>query len=106
MQKRRHEHFRQFLGNDAGRPVPMIPSGPMSAGQGGPSPVTALVDEERLLQASVREFAADEVAPRSHAMDAAGAMDAALIRRLFDLGLMGLTIPEALGGSEIGRAHV
>lgn len=71
----------------------------MSAGQGGPSPVTALDDDERLLQASVREFAAGEVAPRSHAMDAAGAMDAALIRRLFDLGLMGLTIPEALGGS-------
>jgi alkylation response protein AidB-like acyl-CoA dehydrogenase len=63
-----------------------------------PSPAGTLTDEEALLQASVREFAASEVAPLSRAMDAEAAIDDSLLSRLFELGLMGLTIPEEHGG--------
>lgn len=64
-----------------------------------PAPPGTLSEDERLLQQSVRDFAAADVAPRSRGMDEQAEMDPALLGRLFDLGLMGLTIPEPRGGS-------
>ena len=63
------------------------------------APAGALSDDELLLQSSVREFAAADVAPLSREMDARGAIDPTLLARLFDLGLMGLTVPERFGGA-------
>ena len=42
----------------------------------------------------------DEVAPLVRRMDDEQKLDAGLLRRLFDLGLMGIEIPEEFGGSE------
>jgi alkylation response protein AidB-like acyl-CoA dehydrogenase len=64
-----------------------------------PPPLTRLADDERLLFESVLEFAAREVAPRVRAMDEEAAFPADLLPKLFDLGVMGIEIPERLGGS-------
>ena len=61
--------------------------------------LTSLGEEERFLQRTVRDFARSEIAPRVSSMDTEHAMDPALIRRLFELGLMGVEIPERFGGA-------
>jgi alkylation response protein AidB-like acyl-CoA dehydrogenase len=61
--------------------------------------LTTLSEQERMFQEAVREFAASEVAPKVTEMDRAQAMDPALVRRLFEMGLMGVEIPESQGGA-------
>ena len=61
--------------------------------------LTQLSEEERLFRDSVLDFAKKRVAPRAAEMDAKGAMDRELLPALFDLGLMGIEIPEQYGGS-------
>ena len=61
-------------------------------------PLSVLSEDEQLLQDSVRRFARKEIAPLSHSMDEAQKMDPALIKKLFDQGLMGIEVPEAFGG--------
>jgi alkylation response protein AidB-like acyl-CoA dehydrogenase len=63
------------------------------------APLTVLSEEEAMFQAAVREFAEEKVRPLSHEMDEKGALDPSLIPPCFDLGLMGIEIPEALGGA-------
>ncbi|WP_437591417.1 acyl-CoA dehydrogenase [Sorangium sp. So ce1000] len=65
-------------------------------------PLTQLSDEERLFRDSVLDFARKRVAPRAAAMDEHGALDRDLLPPLFELGLMGIEIPEAYGGSGAG----
>ena len=62
-------------------------------------PLTVLNDEEAMLQASVRRFAREQIAPRVRAMDESAALDPTVLRELFALGLMGIEIPEASGGA-------
>ena len=62
-------------------------------------PLTHLSEEERLLQSNVRAFAEAEVAPLVREMDERAEMPRALIDKLFDLGIMGIEIPEPLGGA-------
>jgi len=52
-----------------------------------------------MLRSAAARFSADEVLPRSAAMDAASLMDPDLIRALFDAGFMGVEIPEEYGGA-------
>jgi alkylation response protein AidB-like acyl-CoA dehydrogenase len=61
--------------------------------------LTQLSEEETLFRETVRQFAEDEVAPLVRRMDEEQHMDAALLRKLFELGLMGIEIPEEFGGS-------
>jgi alkylation response protein AidB-like acyl-CoA dehydrogenase len=61
--------------------------------------LTSLSEQERMFQEAVRDFATTELAPKVMAMDRAQAMDAGLIRRLFELGLMGVEVPEEQGGA-------
>ncbi|MBM3755610.1 MAG: acyl-CoA dehydrogenase [Acidobacteria bacterium] len=63
-------------------------------------PLTVLSEEESLFQATVRRFAREQVAPRSRHMDERSALDPALLRQLFELGLLSIEIPEALGGQD------
>ena len=62
-------------------------------------PLTVLTDEERMFQDAVRDFADGAVRPLVQRMDAEGHLDPALIPQCFDLGLMGIEVPEALGGA-------
>ncbi len=62
-------------------------------------PLTVLSEDEMLLQQSVAKFARKEIAPLAHAMDEVQKMDPALIKKLFDQGLMGIEVPVEYGGS-------
>lgn len=61
--------------------------------------LTQLSEDEQMFRATVRQFARETIGPLVHGMDEHQKMDAELIRQLFQLGLMGIEIPEAYGGS-------
>ncbi len=63
-----------------------------------PRPLTALTEDEKLFQASVRQFAREQVLPHVRQMDEAGTFRQDLIAQFFALGLMGIEIPEEFGG--------
>ena len=63
-----------------------------------PRPLTHLTEEEQLFRGAVRKFAREEVAPWAREMDEAGVFRKDLIRQFFELGLMGIEIPEEYGG--------
>jgi alkylation response protein AidB-like acyl-CoA dehydrogenase len=60
--------------------------------------LTTLSDDERLFYDGMYEFADREVRPLVRQMDEQAKIPRALIDRLFDLGVMGIEIPESLGG--------
>jgi alkylation response protein AidB-like acyl-CoA dehydrogenase len=62
-------------------------------------PLTVLSDEELMFRDAVAAFAEDEVRPRLKQMEAAAKLDKALIDACFELGLMGIEVPESLGGA-------
>ena len=66
--------------------------------EGAPHPLTSLTDEEALFRQSVREFAEQQIRPLAAEMDEHGKFSSDLIQQFFDLGLMGIGIPEAYGG--------
>jgi short-chain 2-methylacyl-CoA dehydrogenase len=57
-----------------------------------------LSDDHKLIQRTVRDFARNEVAPVAHELDATKAFPYAIVRKLGDLGLMGIPFPEEVGG--------
>src|SRR5437773_10653362 len=61
--------------------------------------LTQLSEEDRMFQGAVRDFAAAEVRRRVCAMEQAAQLDPTLIPKFFELGLMGIEIPEAHGGA-------
>ena len=61
-------------------------------------PLTALSEEEQMFQASVRQFAREEIGPHVREMDEKGVFRKELIRQFFELGLMGIEVPEEFGG--------
>jgi short-chain 2-methylacyl-CoA dehydrogenase len=61
-------------------------------------PLTALTEDERLFQSTVRKFAREQIRPYVREMDEAGVFRKDLIRQFFDMGLMGIEIPEEYGG--------
>jgi alkylation response protein AidB-like acyl-CoA dehydrogenase len=63
-----------------------------------PAPLSTLTAEEQIIQETVRKFARKEIAPLVREMDEAQKMSPKIISRLFDLGLMGIEIPEEYGG--------
>jgi len=62
-------------------------------------PLTALSEDEGLFRDSVREFAEAQVRPLVREMDEHAKMSSSLIRQLFELGVMGIEVPEAHGGA-------
>src|SRR5215216_3712517 len=66
--------------------------------ESAPRPLTSLTDEEELFRQQVREFADKQVRPLAPEMDEAGKFSADLIKQFFELGLMGIHIPEEYGG--------
>src|SRR5947207_3425575 len=62
------------------------------------SPLTALNEDERMFQSTVRKFAREQIRPHVRAMDEAGVFRPDVIRQFFDMGLMGIEIPEEYGG--------
>jgi alkylation response protein AidB-like acyl-CoA dehydrogenase len=67
--------------------------------QVGPMALTQLGEDEELFRDTVRRFATEQIGPLVRGMDEAQEMDAGLIRKLFELGLMGIEVPEEYGGA-------
>ena len=63
------------------------------------SPLTDLTEEENLFRESVAEFATERIGPHVSEMDQRGEFRRELIDEFFDLGLMGIEIPEEYGGA-------
>ena len=61
-------------------------------------PLTALNDDEKLFQTSVRRFARERIRPYVREMDEACVFRQDIIRQFFEMGLMGIEIPEEFGG--------
>ena len=76
--------------------VPM--ASPSDALDAAVQPLTALTEDERLFQSSVRKFAREQIRPHVREMDEAGVFRKDLIQQFFAMGLMGIEIPEEYGG--------
>ena len=63
------------------------------------TPLTQLSEEESLFYSTVRQFAEEAIAPHVRAMDDEQQLASGLVERIFDLGLMGIEIPEEMGGA-------
>lgn len=61
-------------------------------------PLTALSEDERLFESTVRRFAREQIRPYVREMDEAGLFRKEIIRQFFEMGLMGIEIPEEYGG--------
>jgi butyryl-CoA dehydrogenase/short/branched chain acyl-CoA dehydrogenase len=64
-----------------------------------PAPLTVLSDDELLFRDNVRQFADEKVRPLAREMDEKGLFDKSLIDQFFQLGLMGIEVPEQFGGA-------
>jgi butyryl-CoA dehydrogenase/short/branched chain acyl-CoA dehydrogenase len=63
------------------------------------SPLTRLSEEEKLFYSTVRQFAEEKIGPHVGAMDEAQQFAPGLVKQLFELGLMGIEVPEDRGGA-------
>ncbi|MGI8618236.1 MAG: acyl-CoA dehydrogenase [Gemmatimonadaceae bacterium] len=62
-------------------------------------PLTVLSEEEEMFRDAIAAFANEEVRPRVRDMDKACRIDPTLIPKYFELGLMGIEVPEEFGGA-------
>jgi alkylation response protein AidB-like acyl-CoA dehydrogenase len=62
-------------------------------------PLTILSEEEEMFRDAIAAFANEEVRPRVRDMDKACQLDSTLIPKYFELGLMGIEVPEEFGGA-------
>ena len=62
-------------------------------------PLTILSEDEQLFRDAVAAFANDEVRPRVQAMERASKIDPELLPKYFEMGLMGIEVPEQYGGA-------
>ncbi len=63
------------------------------------TPLTSLSEDEILFRDNVRQFAEEKVRPLAKEMDEKGVFDKSLIEQFFQLGLMGIEVPEQYGGA-------
>ena len=61
--------------------------------------LTMLTEDERMLRDAVREYAESQIAPRAAKMEQAHEYDADLLKSLFEMGVMGIEVPEEHGGA-------
>jgi short-chain 2-methylacyl-CoA dehydrogenase len=66
------------------------------------SPMFELSDEQRALQGTIREFAEAEIAPHAAEWDRSHTFPIETIRKLGELGAMGVAFPEEYGGLGAG----
>ncbi len=64
-----------------------------------PQALTIMSEEEMMFRDAVREFAESEVRPHVSEMDERAQFNLDIIPKFFELGLMGIEVPETLGGA-------
>ncbi|PKD43162.1 acyl-CoA dehydrogenase [Rhodohalobacter barkolensis] len=62
------------------------------------SPLTQLTEDEQMLRDAAAEFADTIIKPKVHEMDEAAKLDEGLIKQFFEMGFMGIEIPEEYQG--------
>ena len=68
-------------------------------------PLTRLSEDEQLFRDSVYEFADREIRPLVREMDEQAKIPKTLVDKLFDLGVMGIEIPDSYGGGGASFFH-
>ncbi len=63
------------------------------------NPLTVLTEDEVAFKEAVREFAENEIRPLVAKMDHEAKMDPNLVKKLFEMGVMGIETPERWGGA-------
>ncbi|HEX6086172.1 MAG TPA: acyl-CoA dehydrogenase [Thermoanaerobaculia bacterium] len=63
------------------------------------APLTTLSEEEQMFQQSVRDFAVEKIRPLVHEMDKTATMSKELIQSFFEMGIMGIEVPDQFGGA-------
>ena len=58
-----------------------------------------LTESQELVRQTARDFARERLVPHSRDWEAAGTFPATVLRELGELGFLGMTVPEALGGA-------
>src|SRR5579872_5225711 len=61
-------------------------------------PLTVLSEEEKMFRSTILRFARERIGPYVREMDEAGVFRKDLLKQFFELGLMGIEIPEQFGG--------
>jgi len=67
--------------------------------QAAPPPLVALTEDENLFRENVRQFADESIRPKVREMDEKAVFEKSLIDQFFQLGLMGIEVPEQYGGA-------
>ena len=62
-------------------------------------PLTQLTEDEQMLKDAAADFADNIIQPKVHEMDEAAKLDPDLIKQFFEMGLMGIEIPEKYNGA-------
>lgn len=63
------------------------------------SPLTILSEDEQFFYDTVKDFAEEKIRPLTMKMDEEGKLDSTLPGQFFEMGLMGIEVPEEYGGS-------
>jgi alkylation response protein AidB-like acyl-CoA dehydrogenase len=61
--------------------------------------LTQLSPDEQLFHSTIRDFARNEITPLVRSMDESQHLDPTLLRKLHELGFLGIQIPEVFGGA-------
>src|SRR5690606_27088747 len=73
---------------------------PFMSSIAAPTPaLSVLSEEEQLFRDTIRDFAETEIKPHVMEMDEAGKFRPDLLAKFFELGLMGVEVPEEYGGA-------
>lgn len=62
------------------------------------SPLTRLTEDEQMLKDAAADIAESVIKPKVQEMEEAAKLDPEIIKTFFDMGLMGIEIPESYGG--------
>ena len=62
------------------------------------APLTQLTEDEQMLKDAAAEFAESVIKPKVHEMDKAAKLDPEIIKMFFEMGFMGIEVPEKFNG--------
>ena len=65
-----------------------------------PPPLTSLSEDEQFFYNTVKDLAEEQIRPLVGKMDEEAALDPSLPKHFFEMGLMGIDVPEKYGGAE------
>jgi len=64
-----------------------------------PAPLTHFTEDEAMLKDAAADFARSVIGPKVHEMETSAKLDPDIVKAIFELGLMGIDIPEEYGGA-------